>query len=114
MKYAANIVLIFVCFFAGFSARDSNIRARAIHADEAEQATTAMLLRDSGKYEYNPNGPHGPTLYYWANAVKMPDSQTASIADFRRSLAPVGVLVLAALIMSGMYVGRGAAWAAAA
>ena len=72
MKYAAYIALAFACLFAGFSARNANITLRATHADEAEQATTALNLRDTGKYEYNPNGPHGPTLYYWADCVKLP------------------------------------------
>lgn len=114
MKYAAYIALAFACLFAGFSARSANIALRATHADEAEQATTALNLRDTGKYEYNPNGPHGPTLYYWADCVKLPPSSCATIGDFRKAMTPIAVLALVALLLTGRYIGRGAAWAAVA
>lgn len=114
MKYAVYIAMVLCCLFAGFSARNANILARATHADESEQATTAMQLRETGEYKYNPNGPHGPTLYYWADALAMPDASKLAITDFRRAMTPIAVLVLAGLILSGRYVGRGAAWAAAA
>ncbi len=100
MKYAAYIAMVLCCLFAGFSARSANILVRATHADESEQATTAMHLRDTGEYKYNPNGPHGPTLYYWADALAMPDSAKLSIADFRRAMTPIAVLVLAGLILA--------------
>jgi len=58
MRYILGIALILACLFSGFSLRETNIANRAIHADESEQATTAMQLYDSGEYKYNPNGPH--------------------------------------------------------
>ncbi len=112
MRYAAYIILIVCCLYVGFLSRSANIASRTTHADEAEQATTALHLRDSGEYKYNPNGPHGPSLYYWANAVQMPASLEAGMRDFRNSLTPVFVILLAAILISGTFVGRGAAWAA--
>ncbi len=114
MKYALSIILIVACLWAGFSLREKNIGERAIHADESEQATTAMTLLDTGEYKYNPNGPHGPTLYYWASVTQKAPNDTATIQDFRRSLTPILLILAIALILSGRYVGRPAAWGALA
>ena len=51
MRYILGIALILACLFSGFSLRETNIANRAIHADESEQATTAMQLYDSGEYK---------------------------------------------------------------
>lgn len=114
MRYILGIALILACLFSGFSLRETNIANRAIHADESEQATTAMQLYDSGEYKYNPNGPHGPTLYYWANATQKKASAEIKIQDYRNALTPVAVFALAWLILSGRYIGRGASWGACA
>lgn len=64
----AYFVIFAALVWAGFGARVFNAQHRAIHADESEQATTFAKLLDRGEYAYNPNGPHGPTLYYYALA----------------------------------------------
>ncbi len=114
MKYVLTILLVISCLFAGFSLREKNISQRAIHADESEQATTAMNLIDSGDYKYNPNGPHGPTLYYWAKANIKSPTNTATIQNFRNSLTLILLLAALSFILSGRYLGRGAAWGALA
>jgi len=52
--------------FASISARLWTLELRSVHADEAEQAATFMKLYEGGEYSYNPQGPHGPALYYWS------------------------------------------------
>lgn len=114
MKYILSIALIVGCLFFGLSFRDTNIAKRAIHADESEQAMTTMQLYDSGEYKYNPNGPHGPTLYYWAKATQKKPSAKITIQDYRNSLTPIAITAIALLILTGRYIGRGSAWCAAA
>ena len=60
--------MLTAAFAASFFMRDYNIENRIWHADESEQASTFADLLLNGDYEYNPNGPHGPTLYYYAFA----------------------------------------------
>lgn len=114
MKYVLSIAIIIACLFYGFSLRDTNIAKRSIHADESEQATTAMQLYNSGEYKYNPNGPHGPTLYYWANVTQKKPSAEITIQDYRKSLTPIAITAITLLILTGRYIGRGASWCAGA
>lgn len=66
LKNVAYLALFAAVLYWGFAAREHNIENRAAHADEAEQASTYSKLLDGGIYRYNPDGPHGPTLYYYA------------------------------------------------
>ena len=66
LKNAAYLALFAAALYWGFAAREHNLENRAAHADEAEQAHTYSKLLDGGVYRYNPDGPHGPTLYYYA------------------------------------------------
>ena len=68
MKKALCIIMLTAAFAASFFMRDYNIENRIWHADESEQASTFADLLLNGDYEYNPHGPHGPTLYYFAFA----------------------------------------------
>lgn len=68
MKRALCIAAAAAAFAASLFMREGNISKRVAHADEAEQASTFADMLRGGKYEYNPNGPHGPTLYYYAYA----------------------------------------------
>ena len=66
MKRALCIAAAAAAFAASVFMRESNISARVAHADEAEQASTFSDMLRGEKYKYNPNGPHGPSLYYYA------------------------------------------------
>lgn len=68
LKKFAYIALFAAVIWWGLSIRLFNAQTRLPHADECEQATTFSKLLDEGTYKYNPNGPHGPTLYYYALA----------------------------------------------
>ena len=119
MKIALQILVMFAAFFAAFAARNCNLENRAPHADEGEQAATFMKLFESGEYSYNPHGPHGPTLYYYADAAAKisggSDGAKITIAQLRQYLLPVLFLIFAILIFGARDMGRmGALWACAA
>ena len=103
MKYAWAIILFLLSIcFGGFGAYE-NLQKRAIHADEAEQATTFLKLYQDGEYKYNPNGPHGPTLYYWANwALKATSNiqpQEIEITTLRKSMLVVSAIALLSIFI---------------
>ncbi len=93
MKKLIAIIIFVValtnCFFSSFH----NIENRAIHADEAEQASTFLTLYRDGQYKYNPNGPHGPTLYYWANLAENTSTKTPpenlKVERLRKLMLPI-------------------------
>ncbi|MBI2431355.1 MAG: TIGR03663 family protein, partial [Candidatus Hydrogenedentes bacterium] len=49
--------------------RFSELGARPMHGDEANQAVKTGALYDQGEYRYDPFEHHGPTLYYFALPV---------------------------------------------
>lgn len=134
MKKAICIILLIITFIASFFMREYNIINRVSHADEAEQAATFSKLAKSGKYEYNPNGPHGPTLYYYAyawyqnpmlksfdmarEANVLSDTPTQyktdliTIPALRKSLAPWLFFIFLCYVMAAPLSGRATAWAA--
>ena len=64
----AYCILVAIAIILGFQLRIESSQLRLPHADESEQATTVQKLLDGNGYQYNPNGPHGPTLYYYTFA----------------------------------------------
>lgn len=122
MKKLSAIVLFLVVAVAAFTIRSYNIEKRTPHADEAEQAYTFLKLYEKGDYAYNPNGPHGPTLYFYALATQMmPDVDDFSMAEeasisvdspsrpighqitinhLRSSLTPILLLILSCYLLT--------------
>ncbi len=103
MKYIFAILLLSVSLIFGFSGILNNLQNRAIHADESEQASTFLKLYETGEYKYNPNGPHGPTLYYWANcALKLTGNQPADsieMKSLRMAMLPIMIMAIALIFM---------------
>ena len=116
MKRLVYIALIFSVIFAGFGLRDYNASTRITHGDEAEQAVVFAKLFDGDGYFYNPNGQHGPTLYYFAalvqKALGKSDSSEINIGDLRRSMGIFSLLIFISFLLFGREIGRGAAWGA--
>ncbi len=108
------VVAVASCFFGAFY----NIENRAIHADEAEQATTFLKLYRDGEYKYNPNGPHGPTLYYWALAAEKISEETppdeVEISQLRKAMLPVLALSILSFFVLSSEIGLIASLCAAA
>ncbi len=105
-KYLCITIALVICYVC-ISLRGTTLELRQAHADESEQASTFVELYKSGKYSYNPNGPHGPTLYYISlfaqdiyNAFQ-PESVAPSQLDIktlRLQLLFLFVITLAAII----------------
>lgn len=117
MKYIKYILIFFVCMGFGLGLRQTNLDRRVPHADESEQAHTFSKLYDGHGYKYNPNGPHGPVLYYWTYAYEklrgyFPDSAQMRISDLRKSVFPFMWLECALIALaSGAGVAAGLAGA---
>lgn len=72
-----TVALILLVIMAGALVfRLPALGARPMHGDEANQATKAAILLETGRYRYDPHEHHGPTLYYltlpvmWLTGVK--------------------------------------------
>jgi uncharacterized protein (TIGR03663 family) len=98
--------------------RTSQLAARPMHADEANQAVKFGELLEHGRYAFDPHDHHGPTLYYAALPVAWLRGKTtlASLSETTVRLVPaiagtVGVILLFALALP---LGFGPALAAAA
>ncbi|MBO5254389.1 MAG: hypothetical protein J6B07_01030 [Opitutales bacterium] len=102
MKYVLSVVLFALSLWFGFDGINQNLQKRAIHADESEQATTFLKLYKDGEYKYNPNGPHGPTLYYWANWAEKTSYKTPAkeieVQHLRKLMLPMSIIAIIAIL----------------
>ncbi len=122
MKNIAAAIAFALCAVFGFLQMASNLQKRAIHADESEQAMTFLKLYKDGDYKYNPNGPHGPILYYWANAAQKIKNtlstptapENIAMPDLRKTLLPAAALALLCCFAVAAQTGFAAAACAAA
>lgn len=86
---------------------------RIVHADESVHAVKLWELRSTGRYRYDPDEFHGPTLYYAAlpalSAQGRSDFGALTESDCRLpvALAGVGMILLVALLAPA--IGRRAA-----
>jgi uncharacterized protein (TIGR03663 family) len=92
---------------------------RPMHTDEAVHAVKLGILLETGQYEYNPHEYHGPLIYYaalpfvWASGA----TTMAQIPDERPLRLPIvlfSALLVAAVVISGVGIGRLEAFVAAA
>ena len=65
----------------GLAVRCPHLDERPMHNDEAVNAMKFGRLWEQGKYRYDPNEHHGPTLYYSTLAV----ARLTSSPDFDHS-----------------------------
>ncbi len=118
MKNILAIILFVVAVTSCFFGSLYNIENRAIHADEAEQATTFLKLYRDGEYKYNPNGPHGPTLYYWAllaeNITEKASPEKVEISQLRKLQLPILALAILSFFLLSAEFGLVASFCAAA
>ena len=100
-----------------FFSRLTQLEARPMHGDEANQAVKAGALLDEGFYRYDPLDHHGPTLYYFSLVSARLLGQHIFIDTSERTfrivpaLFGIGIVVLILLLRSGL--GTIAAWCAA-
>jgi len=105
-RNATGIVL--AVFLAALAVRLVRLDLRPMHHDEANQAVKFGELLESGKYAYDKDEHHGPTLYYLSlPAARVAGAQTLadlSASDLRRLPAVLGaaIVLLLALFAGGL------------
>ena len=89
---------------AAFWLRTHEISRRPMHVDEANQAVKTGELLEHGRYAFDPNDHHGPTLYYAALPIAWVRGEhtLASLTEITVRLVPaiagtIGVVLLALL-----------------
>jgi uncharacterized protein (TIGR03663 family) len=93
-----------------------HLEDRPFHGDEAVHTVKVRELREHGRYEYDPNEYHGPTLYYLALPVLaargVPYAETRE-SDYRLPVALLGAaMVLLFLLLRDGIGTSGVLWAA--
>ena len=96
-----------------FAIRLPRLDQRPMHPDEANEATRAGILFDTGQYHYDPKDHHGPSLYY-LTLPSLAVGGAARFADTTESdyrIVPVlfGVGLVFLLVLAGDGLGRPAA-----
>jgi uncharacterized protein (TIGR03663 family) len=116
MKHWSALAML-LALVAALALRVPKLDLRPLHNDEAVNATKAAELWETGKYKYDPDEYHGPTLHYatvpffWLSGAKNSDE----LKDAWLRAAPVafGVALILLLPLFNGVLSRGAiAWSA--
>jgi uncharacterized protein (TIGR03663 family) len=92
-------VLVAVAVAAGLALRLTDLDARPMHHDEANQAVKFAALLERGEYRYDAHDHHGPTLYYLSLPAARLRGQTTLAALDERTLRGVAVVFGTATIL---------------
>jgi uncharacterized protein (TIGR03663 family) len=82
MNRWSALAALLLAFAAALALRLPHLSARPLHNDEAVNATKLAELHDHGRYHYDPDEFHGPTLHYfslpllWLSGAKNTDEMT--------------------------------------
>src|SRR3989442_328614 len=112
-----SALAVLLAIAGALALRVPHLDTRPLHNDEAVNAVKVSELWEQGRYAYDPDEHHGPTLHYatlpflWLSGARNSDE----LADATLRLAPVvsgvGLILLLLLLADGL--GRHAvAWAA--
>src|SRR6185295_220675 len=92
MNRWSALAALLLAFAAALALRLPHLSARPLHNDEAANATKVAELYQHGRYRYDPDEYHGPTLHYsslpflWlskaGNLAKIPDGQLRLVTVF--------------------------------
>ncbi|MDX1934531.1 MAG: TIGR03663 family protein [Capsulimonadales bacterium] len=97
-KRRAFPLLLASLFAVALGMRLPGLGDRPFHADESVHAIKFDELRRTGRYVYDPNEYHGPTIYYAALPVTLlrghTDFVSVTEADFRLTIAWFGAAML--------------------
>jgi uncharacterized protein (TIGR03663 family) len=91
MKRWSALAALLLTFAAALALRLPHLSARPLHNDEAVNAIKVTELWEQGRYAYDPDEYHGPTLHYatlpflWLSGAK----NAAEVKDSTLRLAPV-------------------------
>ncbi len=114
---AAGIATTLLILAVALVLRLPHLGDRPFHGDEAVHAVKFRELWERGRYEYDPNEHHGPTIYYAALPLVAATGRASFAetqeADFRLAVALMGaaMVLLFPLLREGLGA-RGAFWAA--
>ncbi len=115
-KFRLSIILLAPVLLAALF-RFSQLELRPMHSDEAVHADKFGTLLEEGRYEYDPEEYHGPTLYYLTLLTAKLQGASAYVdlteATLRIVPAVFGVALVAALGLLLPFLGAGAVAAAA-
>ena len=111
------LACILVAAAGALAFRLPRLAVRPMHCDEANQAMRAAVLLETGRYRYDPQEHHGPSLYY----ATLPSFWLSGVQDFAESdefnyrIVPVvfGTGLILLLLMVGDGLGRPACVVAA-
>jgi len=109
-------LLILVVALGALASRVPRLKMRPMHTDEAVHADKFGTLLEEGRYEYEPNEYHGPTLNYftlipaWLSSART----YARITESTVRIVPVvfGVLVIGLTVLAADGLGPAAIWTA--
>lgn len=108
---------LLVAVVVALTLRLPRLGERPMHADEAVHAIKFVQLLDEGRYTYDPNEFHGPSLYYLTLPfVLAAGEQTGNeVTEATLRLVPLtfGAALILLLPLTGSLLGRGATVAAA-
>ncbi|MFN3648174.1 MAG: flippase activity-associated protein Agl23 [Armatimonadota bacterium] len=114
LSYAAAMLCILA---AALLLRLPRLGDRPFHGDEAVHAAKLRELWEHGRYEYDPNEYHGPTIYYAALPVLAARGRESFAAtqeaDYRLALALLGAAMVPLFLLLRDGLGTGGALAAA-
>jgi uncharacterized protein (TIGR03663 family) len=117
MRQKLAIAAMVFILAAALGLRLPRLGDRPFHGDEAVHAVKFRDLWEQGRYEYDPNEYHGPTIYYAALPVVAAKGRAVFAetqeADYRLAIALIGagMLLLYPLLRDGLG-STGVLWAA--
>src|SRR2546421_2265011 len=106
MKRWSALAGLLLAFAAALALRIPHLDVRPLHNDEAVNAIKVTELFQTGRYKYDPDEFHGPTLHYatlpflWLSGAK----NANEVKDATLRLAPVAFgagLILLLLLFKG-------------
>ena len=98
---------ILLAFAGALALRVPNLERRPLHNDEAVNATKVAELWTNGKYRYDPDEYHGPTLHYatvpflWLSGAKGPNELRDGTLRWAPVLFGAGLILLLPLFAGG-------------
>ncbi|MGE5813348.1 MAG: flippase activity-associated protein Agl23 [Acidobacteriota bacterium] len=91
--------IVMLALAVGLVLRFTQLDARPMHHDEANQAVKFATLLETGVYRYDPLDHHGPTLYYFSLPAAWLRGQSTFAALDERTLRAVPAVFGAAMIL---------------
>src|ERR1043165_9773498 len=104
-RWSALAVLLAIA--AALALRVPQLDTRPLHNDEAVNAVKVSELWQHGRYAYDPNEYHGPTLHYatlpflWLSGARTPDQLHDATLRSAPVVSGAGLILLLMLLAGG-------------